>query len=312
MWIKDSDHFTEKLLRTLLFESVRRLKSGVAPSTWRAAGGMLRSLGGYLTQGLWHGKVGWNLLLRDLWYNYKAEQLLWLDTVTGRKTESDRRDTPKTCMLYYNYYRAEDPFRRLEIDYCLSRNVANTAVSKLFVLTSDPLPLKDDKIEVVPMKSPRPTFAQIFQLIGNNSGKNDCNIVINSDCFLVTDDQDAFDQLDRRVAWCIGRLEIPRISPLLPWTIRRRPFAQRREDSQDCWIIRGKPAGGMWLDFTPGLPGCDNRLAYELHKVGYVVHNPMDRITVYHMHAQTTRDYTDQQQVPKPYLLLKVPQGKRW
>jgi len=311
MWTNDSDHFTEKHLRPLLIEGVRRLKSGMAPSAWRAGGGMLRSLARYLTQGLWHGSAGWNLLLKDLWYDYKAEQLLWLDAITGRKTEPRRCDTPKTCTLFYNYYRASDPFRRLEIDYCLSRNVANAAVSKLLVLTSDPLPIADDKIEVVPMQSPRPTFARIFQTISDNSGKNDCNIFINSDCFLATDDPDAFDQLDHKVAWCIGRYEIPRVSPLLPWSIWRRPFAQLREDSQDCWIIRGKPARGMWLDFTPGLPGCDNRLAYEFHKVGYAVHNPMDRITVYHMHTQITRAYTDQQQVPKPYLMLKVPQDLR-
>jgi hypothetical protein len=112
-------------------------------------------------------------------------------------------------------------------------------------------------------------------------------------------------------AWCIGRYEIPLASPLLPWTIRRRPFPLLRDDSQDCWIIRGKPAGGMWLDFAQGLLGCDNRLAYELQNAGYVVHNAMDRIKLYHLHTQKVRAYTEQQRVPEPYLLVKVPQGMR-
>jgi len=67
MLTNDTDYFTGNHLRPLLIEGVRRLKSGMAPSDWRAAGGMLRSLARYLTQGLWHGSVGWNLLLKDLW-----------------------------------------------------------------------------------------------------------------------------------------------------------------------------------------------------------------------------------------------------
>jgi len=279
----------------------------MAPSSWRTAKAILRVLAQYLTEGLWRGRSGWDHLLKKLWYDYKAEQMLWLDTVTGRKLGTCRQSTPRTVTLYYNYYRERNLFRRLEIDYCLSRNVANAAVSRLLVLSKDPPPISDNKMEAVPTSSARPTLAQIFQIIGEQSGKDDYNVVINADCFLATDDPNAFAQLGHGVAWCIGRYEIPRMNPLLPWTTRRRPFSQLRDDSQDCWIIRGKPARGMWLDFSLGLPGCDNRLAYELHKAGYVVENPIDRISVFHFHSQTVRSYTDAHQVPKPYLLVKAP-----
>jgi len=71
---------------------------------------------------------------------------------------------------------------------------------------------------------------------------------------------------------------------------------------QDCWVIRGQPRSGMWLDFSPGRLGCDNRLAYELQSRGYVILDPHLTVRILHYHGSA---YGTQNRggdvVPPPY-----------
>ena len=81
-----------------------------------------------------------------------------------------------------------------------------------------------------------------------------------------------------------------------------------REDSQDAWIFQS-PLPDFACDFHLGIPGCDNRLAWEAEQAGLVVSNPSRSIRAYHLHSSGIRRYTREQRlrgrrrrVPPDYL----------
>lgn len=76
-----------------------------------------------------------------------------------------------------------------------------------------------------------------------------------------------------------------------------------RPDSQDAWVFYGndihkKMDTGL---LTIGKPGFDNRIAYEMYKVGYRVLNPSRSIRVWHIHASQERSYSAEEAIPPPY-----------
>ena len=68
------------------------------------------------------------------------------------------------------------------------------------------------------------------------------------------------------------------------------------EMSQDAWIFH-TPIPDFSCDFYLGLPGCDNRLAWEAERIGLVLSNPSRSIRAYHLHASNVRRYTETQRV---------------
>jgi hypothetical protein len=83
-------------------------------------------------------------------------------------------------------------------------------------------------------------------------------------------------------------------------------------DSQDVWVVRGRPPQEFInaLNFNMGVPGCDNRLAWELQQF-YKVSNPSKTIRCHHHHASGIRSYgkgrgqVKKEVVPPPYLLVE-------
>jgi len=76
--------------------------------------------------------------------------------------------------------------------------------------------------------------------------------------------------------------------------------------SQDAWIfIAPVDLGKMNVDFTMGLLGCDNRIAYEFSQAGYTVVNPCfprTGIVVRHLHQSEKRNYSSANKVTGGYL----------
>jgi hypothetical protein len=68
------------------------------------------------------------------------------------------------------------------------------------------------------------------------------------------------------------------------------------EGSQDAWIFQ-TPVPDFPCDFHLGLPGCDNRLAWEAERAGFVLSNPSRSIRAYHLHASGVRRYTEYQRL---------------
>jgi hypothetical protein len=63
-------------------------------------------------------------------------------------------------------------------------------------------------------------------------------------------------------------------------------------DSQDTWIFKNSIKSGNY-DIPLGIPGCDNRIAYELKEAGYEVINPSKTVKTYHYHLSNYRSYRE-------------------
>ena len=77
--------------------------------------------------------------------------------------------------------------------------------------------------------------------------------------------------------------------------------------SQDSWIFRGKVTIPKYCDFFLGIPGCDNRIAWELKEVGYLMSNPTLSIRNFHIHESDFRTYSEATvKIPRPYLFIPM------
>jgi len=59
-------------------------------------------------------------------------------------------------------------------------------------------------------------------------------------------------------------------------------------------------------NFTQGVPGCDNKIAYLLQEAGYVVTNPSTTIKTYHLHLSGIRHYNAKYRVPRPRINVPI------
>jgi hypothetical protein len=60
--------------------------------------------------------------------------------------------------------------------------------------------------------------------------------------------------------------------------------------SQDAWIS-AKPIDGDIGNYYQGIPGCDNRFAFELKNKGFRLLNPSLSIQAIHLHNTNLRNY---------------------
>lgn len=200
--------------------------------------------------------------------------------------------------LYYNYYVPKDTSRKAEIDFCFKMLQANKYIDNYYIIVSDTdvseLELQLKKDVTLFIYNNRPTYKFIYDDICRRSNIDDINIMINSDCFLEEQDMLNLSKLEKDVAWCITRYNIldnqfnVRLHSVPHW-------------SQDCWIFKNTyPVNN--IDFSFGVPGCDNRFAHELNVSGYNVLNAYISLRVYHYHMQETRNYIGN--VPPPYYFI--------
>lgn len=210
--------------------------------------------------------------------------------------------------LFSTYY--EDKDRKEELDEVLRLNRENKSIDHIFLLNENTLwgwTEGGEKREIPSIIEysinknilsqkhilTRPTFAQIFDWANEVTDKNDINIVANSDIYFDGEGIEIMNLLlGEGNCWALTR-----------WDALTGEFMGRR-DSQDSWIFRGHVKPGNY-DFGVGLPGCDNKLAYELQQVRYEVTNPSRTIKTFHLHKGEDRKWHGKPQIPPPYLLLE-------
>lgn len=178
--------------------------------------------------------------------------------------------------LFYNYYEDKNPARKREIDFCLHMNKLNTSFETIVVESAA-----------------KPTYDFFFQKINELAQPDDISIICNSDIFF-----DSTIQL-------VSNLKDKQMYALLRWEWHgpHHIVFHERPDSQDTWIVKGK-VENVKGDFTLGIRGCDNRIAYEFQAAGYTVLNPAKSIKSYHVHNSMIRNYTMADVVPPPYYTL--------
>lgn len=178
--------------------------------------------------------------------------------------------------LYISLYQITDTSRFGELLACLNKNLS--LFDRVFILSEAGLEIgkfgvfKSSKIILLPV-TVRPTFRHFFHAMQKTAGDQDVNVVANSDIY--------FENLEFD------------IQPMQCYALTRYDAYTgvflNRIDSQDVWVFRGKlPHLNFYCSFLMGIPGCDNRLAWELANIGYTVTNPSLTIRTFHMHKRPT------------------------
>jgi hypothetical protein len=203
--------------------------------------------------------------------------------------------------LFINFYNDANPLRQLEINECLSRNIMNAMIDKVYVMVdSENVHLFDldncDKIETV-ICAGRPTYAEIFRIINANIHENDIAIIANTDIYFEEHDVALINYyLQPNTCYALSRWD-----KLPDGSLR----LFNRADSQDSWIFKGHIKEIAGCDFTMGRPGCDNAICQRIEAAGYSIQNPAQDIKSIHVHLTGIRNYDASQTVALPYKLIQ-------
>jgi hypothetical protein len=171
--------------------------------------------------------------------------------------------------LFFNHYRSDS--RQKEIGLCLKKN------KEVF-----------DRVIVF---DGRHTFNQIFKM--SEGFPDDINVFCNSDIY--------FKEIEN-----LKGIKENEAYALTRWDQKGKQLTFfNRSDSQDAWVFKGS-VNKMNANFFPGMWGCDNRLAYEILRVGYKLTNPSLSIVTVHVHEldERNQERTKENTVPQPYYLL--------
>ncbi len=180
----------------------------------------------------------------------------------------------KKINLFVQVYQSNNEARQKELDACLRINKE---------LNVNGVPY----FNIIEIKE-RLKFNEIFELI--KQYPNDINIIANSDIYF-NETILSCRFMNKNDCYALSRWDY------------RNGLAKLfyRKDSQDVWIFNGAVNcnGG---DYHLGIPGCDNKIAYELMSNGYLVLNPSKSIHAIHLHNTEFRTYNNQtERIPEPY-----------
>jgi hypothetical protein len=166
--------------------------------------------------------------------------------------------------LYYNYFKHPNPERAKEIDFCKEKNLQNKLLNVILINHQD-----------------RPTFDFYFKKINETTGPDDINIICNSDIFF-DDTISLTSNMPHNTAYALCRWNY--ISP------SQVKFYDKAY-SQDVWIFKG-PIKNINANFHLGYPRCDQRIAHEIRKAGYLLYGPSRQIKAYHVHNVKIWNYS--------------------
>ncbi len=204
--------------------------------------------------------------------------------------------------LFVGYYLDKNKERQTEINTCLYENINNELIGHIYILVEKPDSkekiLKHDKITKCVVNK-RPTYDDFFAHVDAYTDEEDINIISNSDMYF-----------DKTIKLVEDMNMDNKCLALTRWDLRHgnQPLFHNVSCSQDVWIVQGKVKNGIWGNFFMGIPGCDNRIAYELKKAGYDVINPSHSIKTYHLHITGVRNYNrhNGDLIPEPHLSIKI------
>jgi FkbM family methyltransferase len=205
-------------------------------------------------------------------------------------------------ILLIGFYEDPNPWRRAELLECLRRNVANACLQQIHVFIEHPREhtqlvsaypvLAADKVQLI-AHGRRVTYRDLFEY-ANRRLPGRSAIIANADIYF-----------DETLIHLDGVELAGRLLCLSRWDIQPDGSAQLfdRPDSQDAWIFAA-PIGNLACDFYLGVPGCDNRLAWEAERAGLVVSNPSRSVMANHLHLSAVRHYGHAQRLSGPTRLV--------
>lgn len=183
--------------------------------------------------------------------------------------------------LFVSYYQTKDEERQAELDFCR----ANHEESGLF---DNIIPFND-----------RPTYNDFFK--ATKDFPTDINVLTNADIYF-NDTINLCQSMGVRDAYALTRWEDREGEAI--WFDNMHTYNKHAKSqwSQDVWIFRGA-VNGINSPFHLGVPGCDNRIAYDIFRAGYNLTNPSKKIKCIHKHKEMERSYN----IPLIYKHGKVP-----
>jgi len=206
----------------------------------------------------------------------------------------------KTILVTQFYIPVKEE-RLKELEYCVRKNNKNPLIDLIILVveegTSDYLIPKGEKIKIEIAKK-RPSYGDLFRIALNNLIDSKGLIIIaNSDIFYKKED----------ILKIRERINDNEVFALSRWDFNFKGLRSHHNtwDSQDSWIFKNTILPGEY-DIKLGIPGCDNKIAYELNKAGHILKNPSKTIRSYHFHESDYRTYNEEDRIPGPYFFINT------
>ncbi len=188
-------------------------------------------------------------------------------------------------VLITTYYEPDNQERSNEIKECLIRNFSNKYLDKIHLLND-----KIYDLSFIPEHEKK-----IVQVIVDDDNKKrlgfDCAIsYINenlSDVIAILSNSDIYfdNTLGELVNYDFD-------NKFLALSRYENDVLHDRKNSQDTWIFKPKLRVNISdCNFKFGIMGCDNRIAANVYKMGYIVLNPSKTIKTHHIHTSAYRTY---------------------
>ena len=231
---------------------------------------------------------------------------LLLNMLCFSKSVSDSLNPPKADKIHviYQFFVHPDKSRQTEIEYCLLKNVNNPLIDKIHVLNEKiygvkQLGVKSDKITQVNIGK-RLTYKDVFDYV--DEFKIDGYIVFcNSDIFF---DNSLKNLTTSSLGYNKSFYSLLRFEYNNEPNLKKCKIFGPRADSQDTWIFHSNynilPKQREVFNFYFGKPGCDNKLIYIFHLLGYTVYNEPYVVKTYHYHTTNIRNYNASEVLHSP------------
>jgi len=191
-------------------------------------------------------------------------------------------------ILYFPYYNSGDEKRQKEINECLKRNIQCSEIDKLLLLVEDgylPSFTLSNKVKVIDVFS-RLTYKKWVSLVKEN-GSNVIALLSNSDIYFDSSIGEVRGVLNaKNVFLALSRYD------QVGTTIKPHPNPHW---SQDVWgfnsdsVIHSSLHDS--LDFSLGIPRCDNKVSYLFFVYGWNLVNPISKVRSIHLHQSEVRTY---------------------
>jgi hypothetical protein len=197
----------------------------------------------------------------------------------------------KNINLFVNYYQCGTQKRQKELDFCKKNHKECGYFNEIINF------------------SERPTYNDFFN--ATKDYPNDINVLTNSDIYFNETILEVRN-IKQNEVYCLTRSELDKDedgNKIVVSFENKNAYNKeaKARHSQDVWVVNGTARHVLgW--FHIGVPGCDNRIAHELNKVGYDLKNPSDVIQCIHKHESDVRDYN----LPNNYPGDRVPPPYKW
>lgn len=202
-------------------------------------------------------------------------------------------------ILYVSYYKDKNDIRQLELEHCLKKNIQNPFIDKIVILLEGQIkdfPYLNTISKVQVIETPRPTFEVFFEIANVLSEPDDYSIIANTDIYFDESIGLLHNYSMHNMCFALSRYHFYE-----EWKIE----LHNEKFSQDVWIFQGKIKKMLYSSFHMGVPGCDNRIAYEIATAGYNIFNPAYSIKCIHYHRSELRNY-HAGKIQKPYLPVPI------